>query len=155
MAKEIERKFIVDPAKLPGNLSGIDYQQGYISINDSGVTRIRIINDKAVLTIKSKTVEISRDEFEYDIPYKDALRLINLSQGEVIHKTRSVIEYENKTWEVDEFHGKNKGLWLAEIELTDEQEDFIKPNWVMEEVSKDKKYYNSYLCLHPYSVWKE
>ena len=109
MAKEIERKFIVEPAKLPGNLSGIDYQQGYISINDSGVTRIRIINDKAVLTIKSKTVEISRDEFEYDIPYKDALRLINLSQGEVIHKTRSVIEYENKTWEVDEFHGKNKG----------------------------------------------
>ena len=155
MAKEIERKFIVDPAKLPGNLSGIDYQQGYISINDSGVTRIRIINDKAVLTIKSKTVEISRDEFEYDIPYKDALRLINLSQGEVIHKTRSVIEYENKTWEVDEFHGKNKGLWLAEIELTDELEDFIKPNWVMEEVSKDKKYYNSYLCLHPYSIWKE
>ena len=155
MAKEIERKFIVDPAKLPGNLSGIDYQQGYISINDSGVTRIRIINDKAVLTIKSKTVEISRDEFEYDIPYKDALRLINLSQGEVIHKTRSVIEYENKTWEVDEFHGKNKGLWLAEIELTDEKEDFIKPNWLMEEVSKDKKYYNSYLCLHPYSTWKE
>ena len=155
MAKEIERKFIVDPAKLPNDLIGIDYQQGYLSINDSGVTRIRIINDKAVLTIKSKTVEISRDEFEYDIPYKDALRLINLSQGEVIHKTRSVIEYENKTWEVDEFHGKNKGLWLAEIELTDEQEDFIKPNWVMEEVSKDKKYYNSYLCLHPYSVWKE
>ena len=155
MAKEIERKFIVDPAKLPGNLSGIDYQQGYISINDSGVTRIRIINDKAVLTIKSITVEISRDEFEYDIPYKDALRLINLSQGEVIHKTRSVIEYENKTWEVDEFHGKNKGLWLAEIELTDEKEDFIKPNWAMEEVSKDKKYYNSYLCLHPYSTWKE
>ena len=155
MAKEIERKFIVDPAKLPNDLIGIDYQQGYLSINDSGVTRIRIINDKAVLTIKSKTVEISRDEFEYDIPYKDALRLINLSQGEVIHKTRSVIEYENKTWEVDEFHGKNKGLWLAEIELTDEQEDFIKPNWVMEEVSKDKKYYNSYLCLHPYSIWKE
>ena len=155
MAKEIERKFIVDPAKLPNDLIGIDYQQGYLSINDSGVTRIRIINDKAVLTIKSKTVEISRDEFEYDIPYKDALRLINLSQGEVIHKTRSVIEYENKTWEVDEFHGKNKGLWLAEIELTDEKEDFIKPNWLMEEVSKDKKYYNSYLCLHPYSVWKE
>ena len=155
MAKEIERKFIVDPAKLPNDLIGIDYQQGYLSINDSGVTRIRIINDKAVLTIKSKTVEISRDEFEYDIPYKDALRLINLSQGEVIHKTRSVIEYENKTWEVDEFHGKNKGLWLAEIELTDEKEDFIKPNWAMEEVSKDKKYYNSYLCLHPYSIWKE
>ena len=155
MAKEIERKFIVDPAKLPNDLIGIDYQQGYLSINDSGVTRIRIINDKAVLTIKSKTVEISRDEFEYDIPYKDALRLINLSQGEVIHKTRSVIEYENKTWEVDEFHGKNKGLWLAEIVLTDEQEDFIKPNWAMEEVSKEKKYYNSYLCLHPYSTWKE
>ena len=155
MAKEIERKFIVDPAKLPNDLIGIDYQQGYLSINDSGVTRIRIINDKAVLTIKSKTVEISRDEFEYDIPYKDALRLINLSQGEVIHKTRSVIEYENKIWEVDEFHGKNKGLWLAEIELTDEKEDFIKPNWLMEEVSKDKKYYNSYLCLHPYSIWKE
>ena len=155
MAKEIERKFIVDPAKLPDDLIGTDYQQGYLSINDSGVTRIRIINDKAVLTIKSKTVEISRDEFEYDIPYEDALRLINLSQGEVIHKTRSVIEYENKTWEVDEFHGKNKGLWLAEIELTDEKEDFIKPNWLMEEVSKDKKYYNSYLCLHPYSVWKE
>ena len=80
MAKEIERKFIVDPAKLPNNLTGIDYQQGYLSINDAGVTRIRIINDKAVLTIKSKTVEISRDEFEYDIPY-DSRPLLGLPGG--------------------------------------------------------------------------
>ena len=153
MAKEIERKFIVDPAKLPNNLTGIDYQQGYLSINDAGLTRIRIINDRAVLTIKSKTVEISRDEFEYDIPLEDALRLIDLSQGEVIRKTRTIIEYASKKWEVDEFHGNNKGLWLAEIELIDADENFSKPDWVTKEVSKDKRYYNSYLCLQPYNTW--
>ncbi len=153
MAKEIERKFLVNPAKLPDKITGEDYRQGYLSINDSGITRIRIINNIAILTIKSKTIEITRDEFEYDIPLEDALRLIDLSQGEVIHKTRTIIEYDSKKWEVDEFHGNNEGLWLAEIELTDADESFTKPNWATEEVSKDERYYNSYLCLHPYNTW--
>jgi len=153
MAKEIERKFIVDPAKLPNDMNGIEYQQGYLSINDSGVTRIRIFDEKAILTIKSTTVNVTRDEFEYDIPLDDALRLIDLSQGEVIHKTRTIVEHDSKKWEVDEFHGNNEGLWLAEIELIDVDENFTKPDWVTKEVSQDKRYYNSYICLHPYSTW--
>ena len=153
MAKEIERKFLVNPSKLPSKRNGDEYKQGYLSITDTGVTRIRIIGDQGFLTIKSKTIDITRDEYEYEIPFKDAVRLIKLSQGEVIHKTRTEIDFDGKKWEIDEFHGKNKGLWLAEIELVDSKESFSKPEWVLDDVSDDEKYFNSNLSTKPFCLW--
>lgn len=153
MAKEIERKFLVDPSRIPLEGGSEEYIQGYLSVTDSGVTRIRIIGKKGFLTIKSNTTGISRDEYEYEIPYNDATRLIDLSQGEIIHKTRTRIDHDGKKWEIDEFHGKNKGLWLAEIELIDSKESFTKPNWVLDDVSNDEKYFNSYLSINPFSSW--
>ena len=153
MAKEIERKFLVNPFKLPAGRNGDEYIQGYLSITDTGVTRIRVIGEQGFLTIKSKTIGITRDEYEYEIPFKDALRLIKLSQGEVIHKTRTKIVFDGKKWEIDEFHGKNKGLWLAEIELVDSKEPFSKPEWVLDDVSNDKKYFNSNLSTKPFCLW--
>ena len=153
MAKEIERKFLVNQSKIPSEGISDELMQGYLSITESGLTRIRVTNKQGFLTIKSKTTGISRDEYEYEIPFEDANRLISLSQGEIIHKTRKKINYDGKIWEIDEFHGKNKGLWLAEIELTDPDESFSKPEWILDEVSNDEKYFNSSLSVKPFCTW--
>ena len=153
MAKEIERKFLVNPSKISFEGSGDELKQGYLSITDSGLTRIRITSKQGFLTIKSKTIGISREEYEYEIPIDDANRLIQLSTGEVVHKTRTKVTYDGKIWEIDEFHGKNEGLWLAEIELATSNESFSKPGWVLEEVSQDERYFNSNLSIKPFCEW--
>ena len=155
MGKEIERKFLVDKSRLPNNLEGTKYTQGYISITDSGIVRVRIKGDIAVITIKSAGLGISRDEFEYQIPMDDAKSLLELFNDGVIYKTRYDIVYEGKKWEIDQFHGDNEGLWIAEIELQFENESFEIPKWVLEEVTGNEKYYNSYLSKHSFKSWKE
>ena len=155
MGKEIERKFLVDESSLPSDINGTEYSQSYISINESGVVRVRIKEETAVLTIKSGGLEISRDEFEYEIPLEDAKALQNIFNNEIIYKTRYNIIYKGKKWEVDQFHKQNKGLWIAEIELESEEESFDVPEWVLEEVTGDEKYYNSNLSKHPYNSWQE
>ena len=154
MGKEIERKFLVDKSRLPNNLEGTKYTQGYISITDSGIVRVRIKGDIAVITIKSAGLGISRDEFEYQIPMDDAKSLLELFNNGVIYKTRYDIVYEGKKWEIDQFYGDNEGLWIAEIELQSEQESFELPEWTTEEVTGNEKYYNSYLSKHPFKSWK-
>ena len=96
MGKEIERKFLVDKSRLPNNLEGTKYTQGYISITDSGIVRVRIKGDIAVITIKSAGLGIIRDEFEYQIPMDDAKSLLELFNDGVIYKTRYEIDYEGK-----------------------------------------------------------
>lgn len=155
MGKEIERKFLVDQSSLPSDINGTEYSQSYISINESGVVRVRIKEETAVLTIKSGGLGISRDEFEYEIPLEDAKALQNIFNNEIIYKTRYNIIYKGKKWEVDQFHKQNKGLWIAEIELESEEESFDVPKWVLEEVTGDEKYYNSNLSKHPYNSWQE
>ena len=155
MGKEIERKFLVDKSRLPNNLEGTKYTQGYISITDSGIVRVRIKGDIAVITIKSAGLGISRDEFEYQIPMDDAKSLLELFNDGVIYKTRYEIVYEGKKWEIDQFHKENEGLWIAEIELQFENESFEIPKWVLEEVTGNEKYYNSYLSKHSFKSWKE
>ena len=155
MGKEIERKFLVDKSSLPNNLEGTKYTQGYISITDSGIVRVRIKGDIAVITIKSAGLGISRDEFEYQIPMDDAKSLLELFNDGVIYKTRYDIVYEGKKWEIDQFHKENEGLWIAEIELQFENESFEIPKWVLEEVTGNEKYYNSYLSKHSFKSWKE
>ena len=155
MGKEIERKFLVDKSRLPNNLEGTKYTQGYISITDSGIVRVRIKGDIAVITIKSAGLGISRDEFEYQIPMDDAKSLLELFNNGVIYKTRYDIVYEGKKWEIDQFHKENERLWIAEIELQFENESFEIPKWVLEEVTGNEKYYNSYLSKHSFKSWKE
>jgi len=155
MGKEIERKFLVDKSRLPNNLEGTKYTQGYISITDSGIVRVRIKGDIAVITIKSAGLGISRDEYEYQIPMDDAKSLLELFNDGVIYKTRYDIVYEGKKWEIDQFHKENEGLWIAEIELQFENESFEIPKWVLEEVTGNEKYYNSYLSKHSFKSWKE
>jgi adenylate cyclase len=116
--------------------------------------RVRITDDKkARLTVKGPPKGISRDEFEYDIPVEDARKMLDFCGGHVVEKNRYIEQVGDHTWEVDEFLGRNKGLWLAEIELSDEDEPFERPDWAVREVSEDKKYKNSYLARHPFETW--
>ena len=150
---EIERKFLLKNDSWKKNAVGIHYAQGYLNQEGENTVRVRIAGEKAFLTIKSKSKGISRQEFEYEIPLEDAKELLKLSQTPIVEKIRYKIEYAGKYWEVDEFLGKNEGLYIAEIELNAEDEAFEKPEWLGKEVSDDKRYYNSRLARKPFSEW--
>jgi adenylate cyclase len=153
MAKEIERKFRVDPAWQPPG-QGTPFEQGYLSSVADRTVRVRIAGDAAKLTIKGKTTGVSRSEFEYAIPVDDARAMLDeLCEQPVIKKRRHVVEHAGKTWEVDVFGGENQGLVIAELELASEDEAFEKPPWVKDEVSDDPRYYNSNLAKKPFTRW--
>lgn len=154
MGVEIERKFLLKDDSWRKNSVGIFYTQGYLNKTQKSTVRVRIAGDRGFLTIKSKSQGISRKEFEYEIPKKDAIELLELSLTPIIEKIRYKIEYAGNCWEVDEFLGENKGLFVAEIELSSEDQQFEKPDWVGEEVSGDKRYYNSHLARNPYLKWR-
>jgi CYTH domain-containing protein len=117
--------------------------------------RIRTIGDEAFLTVKGVTISATRDEYEYPIPEQDALEMLrDLCDKPLLEKDRYILEYKGYTWEVDEFHGMNEGLVVAEIELDSEDEDFKKPTWIGEEVTGDARYFNVNLVKHPYISWK-
>ncbi len=154
MAKEIERKFLVDQEKLPLLPTPYTIQQGYIAATGATV-RVRIRNNEAFLTLKGKAKGLTRSEFEYPIPLADAKAMLSeLCIHPFISKKRYLIEHEGHTWELDIFEGENEGLIVAEIELESETEPFAKPDWVTEEVSNDPRYRNAYLVTQPFSTWK-
>jgi len=154
MKFEIEKKFLVKNNSWKKNAKGNKICQGYACMNAFNL-RIRIEDYQlAFLTIKEKSNEITRKEFEYPIPLTDAKELLEILCSEpYIEKTRYKIEFKGYLWEIDEFHGENRGLVLAEIELKHENELFLIPNWAGEEVSHDPRYYNSNLAKAPYSKW--
>ncbi len=155
MAIEIERKFLVHIDQLPALPKGIQLKQGYIETAPGKVVRVRTADEKAYLTIKGKTEGFSRLEFEYEIPIEDAIELLEkLCSKPIISKTRYLIDFEGKTWELDIFEEENTGLYLAEIELDSENEYFTLPTWVGKDVSDLKEYRNNYLAMHPYNTWK-
>ena len=129
--------------------------QGYICSQPGRTVRIRIRGEKGFLTIKGPSDDkgLSRYEFEQEIPLPDAEQLLTLCEPGVIDKVRHLVRAGKHTWEVDVFHGANEGLVMAEIELASEDEPFEKPDWIGEEVSGDRRYYNSMLTKEPYSQW--
>lgn len=156
MALEIERKFLVKGDYKPYVYKSEEIIQGYLSSNPQRIVRVRVKGDKAYLTIKgmSNASGITRFEWEKEIPVQEAKELIQLCEPGMIAKVRHYIRNGDRVFEVDEFGGENQGLILAEIELGDEGEDFFKPDWLGEEVTGDKRYYNASLTICPYSKWK-
>lgn len=153
MALEIERKFLVDSSKWAPNDQGIRLVQAYLSLDPNPTVRIRIAGEKAFLTIKGRSETILRPEFEYEVPVEDAQELMKLAISNPVEKIRYEVMHEGFLWEVDVFSGKNTGLFMAEIELESEDQEFARPDWLMEEVSNDRRFYNSYLSGCPFSEW--
>lgn len=154
---EIERKFLVKKgdAFKRAAFSCSHIVQGYIPA-DGATVRIRIRDNQAYLTIKSHSVDggLSRYEFEKEITMDEAQHLIKLCKGGVIDKHRYLVKSGNHTFEVDDFHGENVGLIMAEIELSSTEEEFEKPEFIGIEVTGDKRFYNSHLLENPFSLWK-
>lgn len=152
MAFEIERKFLVnqDLWDTTDKPVGEEIIQIYLHADSSKAIRVRTKGKKAFITIKSSVSDLKRLEFEYEIPYEDAKIMLEMySNAPTIEKVRHTFEVDGSTWEVDEFHGKNEGLILAEIELESEEQHFVHPIWLGHEVTDDKRYLNSNLAMHP------
>ena len=157
MGMEIERKFRVqDDSWRKQADAGTRFRQGYLSGSKKASVRVRIEGERANLNIKSSTLGITRSEYEYEIPLKEAEELLKeLCEKPLIEKTRYYLTFAGKLWEVDVFAGDNEGLVVAEVELPSEDAIFEVPPWAGEEVSHDKRYYNVCLVKHPYKDWTD
>ena len=147
MATETERKFLVKGEFINLAVKKINIIQRYLSIDSYKTIRLRITGDDAFITIKGRPSgnSISRNEWEFRIPLKDANEMMKICLPGMIEKTRYIIPSGAHKFEVDVFHGKNEGLIIAEIELSDENEEFDKPSWLGEEVTGRPEYYNANL----------
>jgi CYTH domain-containing protein len=154
MAKEIERKFLVKEEAWKALAKGTSYRQGYLNSIKERTVRVRTIADKGYLTVKGITTGATRSEYEYEIPAAEADAILTeLCEKPLIEKNRYKIPIENHVWEIDEFFGENRGLVVAEVELTSEDQAFQKPKWIGEEVTGDPRYFNSNLIKHPFTKW--
>ena len=157
MGVETEKKFLVKK-ELWNKVrkKGTRYRQGYMLHQEDKTIRIRLIEgDQGYITIKGKARGISRPEYEYAIPKKDAEELLENFCDAFVSKKRYKINIEGKLWEVDEFLGDNEGLIVAELELKEEAEQFNLPEWIGTEVTGDPRYYNSELSVNPFKNWKQ
>ncbi|NLT02588.1 MAG: CYTH domain-containing protein [Bacteroidales bacterium] len=155
MALEIERKFLVKGSFQPYAIRKSRIKQGYLPTTPGCSVRIRLVDDAAWLTIKGKgnASGTTRYEWEKAIDPGEAAELLDLCAGHLIDKERYLIPAGPHLFEVDVFHGINEGLVVAEIELSDENEAFERPEWLGEEVTGQKRYYNACLTTHPYKEW--
>jgi adenylate cyclase len=156
MGTEIERKFLVTACDWrAGAISRTNMRQGFLSTEPACTVRVRLTDGTAELTIKGITINAQRTEYEYSIPPADATEMLDgLCQPGLIEKTRYRVPHAGHIWEVDEFHGANAGLIVAEIELEHADEAFALPGWIGEEVTGDPRYYNASLVNQPYSGWE-
>ncbi|MDP9902241.1 CYTH domain-containing protein [Variovorax ginsengisoli] len=127
-------------------LTGTRMAQGYVADNGMWV-RVRIAGDLAFLTLKGKSVGLSRAEFEYPIPLADASALLadHCGLGK-LEKVRYLVPVEGFVFEVDVFEGTLAGLVTAEVELPSEDIASPTPAWLGKEVSHDFRYSNAQLA---------
>lgn len=155
---EIERKYLVRQGSVAYRSAAFACRhilQGYIPA-DGATVRVRVVDDEAFLTIKSHSVDggLSRYEFEHRITTDEARNLLRLCKGGFIDKHRYLVQSDRHVVEVDEFHGRNEGLVVAEIEFNSKEETVVLPDFIGEEVTYDRRFSNASLLIHPYSEWQ-
>jgi adenylate cyclase len=163
MAIEIERKFLLKNDAWRAQVhESVPMAQGYLNdlalVNAGAMRasiRVRLEGEQARLNIKSRELGASRQEFEYPVPVSDANALLALCVGGLVEKTRHYLHHAGHLWEIDEFHGSNAGLVVAEIELQDENEVFAHPKWLGAEATHAPRYYNLALADRPFSAWND
>lgn len=155
MATEIERKYLLKDSSWKELADkGTHYSQGYLVGSKNASVRVRIEGERSFINIKSATIGITRQEFEYEVPLDDAKEMLEtLCEKPLIDKVRYLIKIEAHVWEIDVFLGDNEGLVVAEIELKHKDESFMKPDWLGKEVSDDERYYNICLVKKPFKDW--
>lgn len=152
--QEIERKYLTKEESWRGEVvRSVRIAQGYLC-SRRVTARVRICDDKGILTFKSKSHDggLSRFEWEREVPLGVVERLLARCEG-VVDKVRHIVESEGHTFEVDEFKGDNEGLIVAEVELSSADEAVVLPPWIGDEVTGERCFYNSFLIKHPFKSW--
>lgn len=153
---EIERKFLVTDTSLLGDVEGQKIRQGYLTLDKERTVRVRVRDGCGTITVKGLTQGISRSEFEYEIPEDDARVLLDeLCLRPLVEKTRYRVPHGGLAWEIDVFEGENKGLILAEVEMSSEKQEIELPSWIGGEVTGDPRYFNACLVKRPYTAWAD
>lgn len=155
MTVEIERRFLLkndDWRKQAAEPQIL--RQGYLSVEKERTIRVRIAGSRAWLTLKGYISDVSRSEFEYEIPLEHAQAMMETMCPFKMEKRRYRVEFEGFLYEIDEYGGENAPLVVAEIELPSEDAPFAKPDWLGAEITSDGKFTNAYLSRHPYSTWE-
>jgi len=154
MNREIERRFLVEPKRLPRLRKGRLQIQAYLNTDPETKVeiRIRIENKKAILTLKNSLDTVVRQEFEYKIPLQDAKKLLKLTD-KIVKKVRYNLIVEGKKWFIDFFQEKNFPLIIAEIELNNRNEKFSKPLWIKKEITNNPSYTALSLAFKPFQDW--
>lgn len=155
MAQEIERKFLVKGDEWRAGATAHKIVQGYLAREPHRTVRVRLMDGQAWMTVKGPTTGITREEVEFAISMEVAEQLFPMCLDSAIDKTRHNIVVGGMLWEVDEFHGSNEGLVVAEIELPEEHAAFEQPPWLGPEVSADVRFSNSMLARRPWTEWSE
>ena len=150
MNKEIERRFLVFSDRIPKLSRGQKIIQGYLSLDPP--IRARIKEQKASINVKFSDNLLTRTEFEYKIPLKDAEFLLTKTQYKIV-KTRYLLKLNGKIWEIDFFEGQNSGLVIAEVELPAVDARLQKPLWLNKEITCDPRFLNVNLAVRPYTKW--
>ena len=146
MAFEIEHKYLVINDAFREMATGkVEIKQGYLNRNPDRTVRIRTMGTKGFLTVKSRNHGAKRLEFEYEIPGKDAREILKLAEPGIVEKTRWIVPFGGLIWEVDEFHGSQKGVIVAEVEIPEDGHKYEKPPFIGEDITGDPAYYNSNL----------
>ncbi len=155
MATEIERKFLVtgDGWRSAAH-QAIKMRHGYLAaLGGAASVRVRVQGTQGKLNVKAAKIGMSRAEYEYDIPEAEAEEMLATLCSGLILKTRYYVNVGAHLWEVDVFEGDNAPLIVAEIELSNEEESFVRPDWIGSEVTLDHRYYNHTLSVTPYAQW--
>lgn len=157
MAREIERKFLLasDQWRALTSAPGHLVRQGYLSSVKERTVRVRTAGDKAWITVKGITDGAARAEFEYPIPLSEANEMLDtLCETPLVEKTRHLVKHGGQIFEIDEFHGENASLIVAEVELESEDANIDCPPWLGVEVTNDPRYFNTNLMRSPFSKWR-
>lgn len=128
-------------------------QQGYMTVDKACTIRVRVVGERAWLTLKGYISDVSRHEFEYEIPLLDAQTMLATMCPFKIEKHRYTIEYDGFVFEIDEFFGENAPLVVAELELSSEDMAYPRPVWLGDEITFDGRFTNAYLSKHPFGSW--
>ena len=151
---EIERRFLLknDAWKAVAGAPCL-MSQGYLSVEKDRIIPLRIIGNRAWVTLKGYISDVSRSEFEYEIPVADAQTMMDTMCPFRLEKHRYEVNYQGFVFEIDEYFGDNAPLIVAELELPAEDTPFPRPDWLGEEITSDGRFTNAYLSKHPYSQW--
>lgn len=146
MALEIEHKYlVVNDSYKDLAYKCVEIRQGYLNRLPERTVRVRTVDDRGFLTVKGKNMGDTRLEFEYEIPFCDALSLLKLCEPGIVEKTRYYVDFKGFTWEIDEYHGTRDGLAVAEVELPAPGVEYEKPTFAGRDVTGDPRYFNSNL----------